>query len=94
MLSSNGWRALVLSLALVPRAMADICATLKAGGIDIEYHISLDYKTDLLKYWSTACGDLKPTCIATPSSAAEMSQVIRNLHDVDTLLSVLSLKQQ
>ncbi|KOS38668.1 hypothetical protein ACN38_g10495 [Penicillium nordicum] len=90
MLSSNGWRALVLSLALVPRAMADICATLKAGGIDIEYHISLDYKADLLKYWSTACGDLKPTCIAAPSSAAEMSQVIRNLHDVDTLFAIKS----
>ncbi|CAI7655371.1 unnamed protein product [Penicillium viridicatum] len=90
MLSSNGWRALALSLALVPRAMADICATLKAGGIDIEYGISSSYKTDLTEYWSTSCGDLKPTCIAAPSSAAEMSQVIRNLHDVDTLFAIKS----
>lgn len=94
MLPSNGWRAFALSLALVPRAMADICATLKAGGIGIENRISLAYKTDLTEYWSTACGDLKPTCIAAPSSAAEMAQVIKNLHNVDTLLFVLSLYQQ
>ncbi|CAI7596704.1 unnamed protein product [Penicillium glandicola] len=90
MLSSNGWRALALSLALVPRAMADICAMLKAGGIDIEYPISLTYNTDLTEYWSAACGDLKPTCIAAPSSAAEMAQVIKNLHDVDTLFAIKS----
>lgn len=94
MLSSNGWRALVLSLALVPQAVADICATLEAGGIEIEKRISLAYQTDLTEYWSTACGDLKPTCIAAPSSAAEMAQVIKNLHDVETLLFVPSLHQQ
>jgi hypothetical protein len=53
-------------------------------------------------YWSTACGDLKPTCIAAPSSAAEMAQVIKNLHDVGrmifgvivNLVQVLSRNQQ
>lgn len=90
MVSSNGWRALALSLALVPQAMADICATLEAGGIDIENRISLVYNYDLTEYSSTACGDLKPTCIAAPSSAAEMAQVVKNLHNVDTLLFVLS----
>jgi hypothetical protein len=94
MLASNGWRALALSLALVPGTVANICKTLKAGGIDIEPRISLAYKADQWKYWSTGCGDLKPTCIAAPSSAAEMSQVIKNLHNVDTLLFVLSLRQQ
>lgn len=94
MLSSNRWHVLALFLALVPRTMADICATLKAGGIDIEDRISLAYNTDLTEYWSAACGDLKPTCIAAPSSAAEMAQVIKNLNDVDTLLFVLSLHQQ
>jgi hypothetical protein len=39
MLSSNGWRALALSLALVPQAMADICATLEAGGIEKSLHV-------------------------------------------------------
>ncbi|KAJ5464448.1 FAD-linked oxidoreductase [Penicillium daleae] len=89
--SSFGWRALALSLAtLAPIARADICSTLAAGGIDIEYPLSLDYSTDLTKYWSAACGDLKPTCIAAPSSAAEMSQVIKELHNVETLFAVKS----
>ncbi|KAJ5355621.1 FAD-binding type 2 [Penicillium concentricum] len=90
MLSSNGWRALALSLALVPGAMADICKTLENGGIDIEHRISLAYKADQREYWSTGCGDLKPTCIAAPSSAAEMAQVIKNLHNVDTLFAIKS----
>lgn len=91
MFGGNRWRALALSLAFVPQALADICSTLKDGGIDIEYPLTLDYSNDLTKYWSAACGDLKPTCIAAPSSAAEMAQVIKNLHDVETLLLVLPL---
>jgi hypothetical protein len=41
------------SLALVPQAMADICATLEAGGIEIESRISSAYQSDLTEYWST-----------------------------------------
>lgn len=88
MLGSNGWRALALSLALVPQAMADICDTLKAGGVEIDRKLTLDYSKELRNYWSTACGDLKPKCIAVPSSAAEMAQIIKNLQNVDTLLFV------
>ncbi|OQE35155.1 hypothetical protein PENCOP_c014G08082 [Penicillium coprophilum] len=90
MIPSNGWRALALSLAIVPGAVADICQTLEAGGIDIERRLSLAYQADQREYWSTACGDLKPTCIAAPSSAAEMAQVIKNLHNVDTLFAIKS----
>lgn len=85
------WRALALSLAAVtPLVHADICATLEQAGIDVEYPLSLDYSTDLTKYWSAACGDLKPTCIAAPSSASEMSQIITELHNVETLFAVKS----
>ncbi|KAJ5782051.1 FAD linked oxidase N-terminal [Penicillium paradoxum] len=90
MFGINGWRALALSLALAPQVMADICDTLKAGGIEIDRRLTLDYTTEMKKYWSTACGDLKPKCIAAPSSAAEMAQVIKNLHDVDTLFAIKS----
>jgi hypothetical protein len=88
MFGSNGWRALALSLAFAPAALADICETLKAGGVEIESPLSLSYTSELNKYWSKACGDLKPNCIAAPSSAAEMAQVIKNLHNVETLLFV------
>ncbi|KAJ5698091.1 hypothetical protein N7462_000096 [Penicillium macrosclerotiorum] len=91
MVSNRGWRSLALSLAvLAPLAHADICSTLEANGIDVEYPLTLDYTTDLTNYWSAACGDLKPTCIAAPSSAAEMSQIITELHDVETLFAVKS----
>lgn len=90
MISNRGWRALALGLAALPLAQADICSTLESSGIDVEYPISISYNTDLTKYWSAACGDLKPTCIAAPSSASEMSQIIKELHDVDTLFAVKS----
>lgn len=88
---SNNWRALALSVAaIVPFAKADICSTLEQSGIAIEYPLALSYSSDLTKYWSAACGDLKPTCIAAPSSAGEMAQVVKELHDVDTLFAVKS----
>lgn len=90
MFSTRGWHALALALAALPLVQANICSTLENAGIDIEYPISINYNADLTKYWSAACGDLKPTCIAAPSSAAEMSQVIKELHDVDTLFAVKS----
>lgn len=91
MIPTYSWRALVLSLAAVaPLVHADICATLDQAGIEVEYPLSLDYNTDLTKYWSAACGDLKPTCIAAPSSASEMSQTITELHNVNTLFAVKS----
>ncbi|KAJ5605242.1 hypothetical protein N7510_010396 [Penicillium lagena] len=86
-----GWRALALSLAaLAPAAMADICSTLQQANIDVEYPLSLTYNYDLTQYWSAACSALRPTCIAAPSSAAEMSQIITELHKVETLFAVKS----
>ncbi|KAJ5109473.1 hypothetical protein N7456_006148 [Penicillium angulare] len=91
MAPSHSWRALALFIATIaPIAKADICSTLAQGGISIEYPVSIDYSTDLTKYWSAACGDLKPTCIAAPSSAAEMAQIVKQLHNVDTLFAVKS----
>jgi FAD/FMN-containing dehydrogenase len=91
MVPSVSWCALALAVAAIaPVVHADICLTLEQAGIDIEYPLSLDYSSDLTKYWSAACGDLKPTCIAAPSSAEEMSQVITELHNVETLFAVKS----
>lgn len=88
---NSGWRLLALKLtSLAPQALADICSTLAAGGIQVEYPLALDYSTGLTKYWSAACNDLRPTCIAAPSSASEISQIITDLHDVETLFAVQS----
>lgn len=91
MAPSHTRRALALLLtSIAPLATADICSTLAQDGISIEYPVSIDYTTDLTKYWSAACGDLKPTCIAAPSSSAEMAHIVSELHNVDTLFAVKS----
>ncbi|KAI9925784.1 hypothetical protein MW887_005590 [Aspergillus wentii] len=87
-----GWlSAIALSLAtFAPLATADICSKLDAENIQIDNKLTLDYNSDLTKYWSAACGDLKPTCIAAPSSALEMSQVVKELRDTDGMFAVKS----
>ncbi|KAJ5224974.1 hypothetical protein N7468_006199 [Penicillium chermesinum] len=91
MVLSNSLRTFVLSAAvLVPLARTDICSTLEQSGITIEYPLALTYSTDLTKYWSAACGDLKPSCIAAPTSAEEMAHIVSELHNVETLFAVKS----
>lgn len=92
MVSSSAWRtAVALSLtALAPLAVADLCDKFEAQGISVESPVSISYIQEQNNYWSTACGDLKPTCIVAPSSAMEMSQVVKELHDVDTFFAVKS----
>lgn len=58
--------------------------------MQIDRRLSIDYSQDLRDYWSTACGDLKPTCIAAPSSALEMSQIVKELHNFNTSFAVKS----
>ncbi|KAE8353856.1 FAD dependent oxidoreductase [Aspergillus coremiiformis] len=71
-------------------AAADICSKLEQEGITIEKPLSISYGEVLKDYWSTACGDLRPTCIAAPKSALEMSRIVKELQNVDTLFAVKS----
>ena len=81
----------ILGTALMATlAAADICSKLKAGGIQVEEPFTLSYSIDLRRYWSAACGDLRPSCIVAPSSALEMSQVVKELHHFETLFAVKS----
>ncbi|RAL04288.1 FAD-binding oxidoreductase [Aspergillus ibericus CBS 121593] len=81
---------LALSMALATRTAADICSKLKADGITVEEPLTLDYNLDVWRYWSAACGDLRPLCITAPSSALEMSQIMKELHHFETLFAVKS----
>ncbi|KAB8222365.1 hypothetical protein BDV33DRAFT_229632 [Aspergillus novoparasiticus] len=87
------WRtAIVTSLAAFSSlaTAADICSKLNQQGITIENRLTIPFLNVLQDYWSTACGDLRPTCIASPKSALEMSQIVKELHDIDTLFAVKS----
>ncbi|EAW10965.1 FAD-binding oxidoreductase [Aspergillus clavatus NRRL 1] len=86
------WRtAVALSMAtLAHLATADICSVIKQQGTEIEKPLTLAYNAELTKYWSAACGDLRPSCIAAPSSALEMSAIVKQLHNFDDLFAVKS----
>jgi FAD/FMN-containing dehydrogenase len=86
------WRAATAAsfAAITHLAAADICSKLEQEGISIEKPLTIAYHDVLTDYWSTACGDLHPTCIAAPKSALEMSQVVKELLDVDTQFAVKS----
>ncbi|PLN74893.1 putative FAD dependent oxidoreductase [Aspergillus taichungensis] len=96
MTSGPTWRTAVgLAAAfLAPLTAAvdasGICAKLEAQNINVEKPLAPAYIKESNKYWSGACADLKPTCIANPSSAHEMAEIIKQLHDVDTLFAVKS----
>ncbi|RJE20525.1 FAD binding domain-containing protein [Aspergillus sclerotialis] len=90
MYANIGWRSILLWAAVLPLAAADIYSIIKSSGIDIEKKWTAGYTSILTNYWSAACGDLKPTCIATPSSAQDMAEIIKQLHDVDDLFAVRS----
>ncbi|PWY78076.1 putative FAD dependent oxidoreductase [Aspergillus sclerotioniger CBS 115572] len=92
MSSLSRWPIIVILITVLMATLvaADICSKLKADGIQVEEPLTLDYNVDLWRYWSTACGDLRPTCIAAPSNALEMSQVVKELHHFETLFAVKS----
>lgn len=83
------WRT-AIAASLATLASADICSKLEAEGVTVDYHLSLAYTHEMHDYWSRACGKLKPTCIAAPSSALEMSQIVKDLHHENTLFAVKS----
>ncbi|KAL2824820.1 hypothetical protein BDW59DRAFT_180187 [Aspergillus cavernicola] len=87
----SGWRVAAMALtAITPLAAADVCSTLEAQGVEIERPFALDYTHEMKNYWSVACGDLHPTCIAYPSSTLEMSAIVKELHNTDDLFAVKS----
>jgi FAD/FMN-containing dehydrogenase len=81
---------MAMAVAIAPFAAADICSTLEAQGVEIERPFALDYTLEMKNYWSVACGDLRPTCIAYPSSTLEMSAIVKELHNTDDLFAVKS----
>lgn len=79
---------LFLSMLVLPTA-ADICSTLENKGIPIEVQSSPQYNKSLT-YWSLACHELKPTCIATPENAEQVASIITTLQNVNDSFAIKS----
>lgn len=86
------WRSILgLGAAVLPSlATANICSRLKTAGIEIDKPFTISYASDFGNYWSAAYGDLKPDCIAAPSSVEQMPHIVKELHGFDTLFAVKS----
>ncbi|KAL8337493.1 hypothetical protein RB601_006983 [Gaeumannomyces tritici] len=75
-----------LGLALLATAAAasQTCDLLKAGGsVDVQtdrFAIpKAPYASELDEYWSRASADLKPACVVLPTSAQQVSEVVKAL---------------
>lgn len=82
--------ALGISAALSTLAAADICSTLQTRGVKVDAPLKGKYETEVHDYWSAACADLRPTCIVFPSSAEEVADIVRQLHNTDDQFAVKS----
>ncbi|KAI0595463.1 FAD binding domain-containing protein [Biscogniauxia sp. FL1348] len=59
-------------------------------GITMLKPLTIDYSNEQTEYWSTACGDLKPTCILTPSTADEVAAIVSVLRNNNETFAVKS----
>jgi FAD/FMN-containing dehydrogenase len=60
------------------------------GSISIELPSSAAYSADQLQYWSTSCGDMKPTCILAPTSTEQVATVVKALLETNETFAVKS----
>lgn len=58
--------------------------------ISILKTLSIDYNTAQTEYWSTSCGDLKPTCILEPETPEEVAAILSILHENNETFAIKS----
>ncbi|KAF2762234.1 FAD binding domain-containing protein [Pseudovirgaria hyperparasitica] len=60
--------------------VSDTCRTIQdTTAIELDHPLSTDYLTENFEYWSTACSALKPSCILSPTTAEEVSTIVKTL---------------
>lgn len=66
--------------SLVSFAAGDTCSAVSnQSNINVQRSPSVEYQNEQQNYWSTGCGALKPSCILYPSSAEEVSAIVKVL---------------
>ncbi|KAI1081479.1 FAD binding domain-containing protein [Whalleya microplaca] len=70
---------------------ADTCETVQSRtSIPMLKPLTLDYNEEQTEYWSTSCGDLKPACILTPTTAEEVASIVSVLLENNETFAVKS----
>ncbi|KAI1336108.1 FAD binding domain-containing protein [Xylariaceae sp. FL0016] len=92
MARSTTVRALFTAAASFAAAVvADTCETVESTtSISVLEKLSLGYLSEQTEYWSTSCGDLKPSCILTPTTTAEVAAIVSILNDNNETFAVKS----
>lgn len=68
--------------SLIHNIAADTCGTVgNRSDVLIRRSPALEYTTEQTNYWSTGCGDMKPSCILYPSTAKEVAAIVQVLNE-------------
>lgn len=71
--------------------IGDTCATVAGTtAIDIKQRFALEYTSEQLNYWSTGCGNLKPSCQLYPTTANEVAAIVKILHGNNDTFAIKS----
>jgi FAD/FMN-containing dehydrogenase len=83
--------ALLLLLLPATLVSADTCSTIATTtSIEVAYPLSLHYISEQNMYWSTSCISLAPSCILFPTSAAEVSTILKTINQGNESFAVKS----
>ncbi|KAL3293118.1 FAD binding domain-containing protein [Colletotrichum asianum] len=82
---------IILGLLTAVRAESATCSQVSTGtSIQKFQGLDIGYTSEQLNYWSTACGNLKPGCILVPTSAEEVSAIVKVLETNNETFAVKS----
>ncbi|KAJ8107360.1 hypothetical protein ONZ43_g6756 [Nemania bipapillata] len=68
--------AAVAALAVVEAAQSTCALVGAETSIDLYTNPQIDYTSEQSEYWSTSCGDLKPSCILMPTTTEEVAAIV------------------
>ncbi|KAI1868905.1 hypothetical protein JX265_006884 [Neoarthrinium moseri] len=79
-MAAGSWLSL-LALAASSVVADSTCSAIRSlhPNLPLDLPSTLDYLEHQTEYWSTACGDLKPTCILQPKSTEEVVSIVKVL---------------
>ncbi|KAI5861156.1 FAD binding domain-containing protein [Durotheca rogersii] len=85
-------RALAWASAFTVYAAAqDTCTTVKTNtAVTILNRLTVDFSNEQRNYWSTYCGDLRPTCILQPETTEEVASIVSILRGNNETFAVKS----
>lgn len=77
-----------LAAAAVAQSTCDLVTS--QTSIEAYTKLQLEYTSEQTEYWSTSCGDLKPSCILMPTTTEEVAAIVSILASNNETFAVKS----